>query len=130
MFGPLNTKNILIILLRFIEKPSITGHPQGATVTEGENITLSCDATGSPVLKISWTRNGYPIDTNGNSRITFLEDKKQLTIINVSRTDSGEYRCVAKNKVGNDTSKGATVNVQCKYSTVGRTKLFVLSHQS
>ena len=102
------------MLLRFIEKPSITGHPQGATVAEGGNVTLSCDATGSPVLEISWTRNESPIDTNGNSSITFSEDKKQLNITNVNRTDSGEYRCVAKNRVGSDTSNASTVNVQCK----------------
>ena len=42
-------------------------------------------------------------------------DKKELTITNVSRTDSGEYRCVAKNSVGSETSNAAKLDVQRKY---------------
>ena len=76
-------------------------------------MTLSCNATGNPVPTISWNRDGSPVNKDG--RISFSNEKKQLTIMNVSRIDSGEYRCVAENRVGNDTSN-ATLNVQCKYS--------------
>ena len=48
--------------------------------------------------------------------MSFSGDKRQLTITNVNRTDSGEYRCVANNKLGNDTSNVATLNVRCKLS--------------
>ena len=78
-------------------------------------MTLSCNATGNPVPSISWTRDGSPIDRNANSRISFSADKKQLTITNVSRTDSGKYRCVASNSLGNDTSNASSVDIQCKY---------------
>lgn len=77
-------------------------------------MVISCNATGNPVPSISWTRNESPIDRNVNSRISFSADKKQLTITNVSRADSGEYRCVAKNSLGNDTSNASSVDVQCK----------------
>jgi len=76
-------------------------------------VTLSCNATGNPEPTISWNRDGSPVDTSG--RINFSDDKKQLTITNVSRTDSGEYRCVASNSLGNATSNAATLDVQCKY---------------
>ena len=76
-------------------------------------MTLSCNATGNPAPTISWTKNGSPIS---NHRISLPPDKKQLTITNVNRTDSGEYRCVASNSLGSDTSSAATVNVLCKYS--------------
>ena len=82
---------------------------------EGENITLSCNATGNPEPSISWVKNGFPI--NSNSRISFSQDNKQLTITNISRTDSGEYQCAARNRVGNDTSN-STVNVLCKCRTL------------
>ena len=78
-------------------------------------MTLSCNATGNPVLTISWTRDGSPVDTSNNiSRISISADKKQLTITNVNRADSGEYQCVAENRVGSDTSDAATLDVQCK----------------
>ena len=100
------------------DKPTIIVHPDAQTKTEGENVNLVCDATGNPPPRISWTRNGISVDLSGNSRISFSADKKQLTITNVSRTDSGEYRCVANNSVGNDTSNPATLNVQCKYNVL------------
>lgn len=114
---PLGHHNIFFRCF-FSEKPSITAHPQGYNVTEGENFTLSCDAIGSPVLTISWTINGSPVTTSDNFRIIFSANKTQLTITSVSRTDSGEYRCVAKNRVGSDTSDAAKLSVQCKNSVL------------
>ena len=99
----------------FTEQPSITVHPNGVTIREGQNMTLSCNATGNPVPIISWTRNGSPVNTSDHSRISFSDEEKQLTITNVSRTDRGEYRCVATNRVGNATSNVASVDVHCKY---------------
>ena len=80
-------------------------------------MTFTCDVDGNPVPTISWTRDGSLVkNVNDNfTRISFSYGKKQLTITNVSRTDSGEYRCVAKNRVGNDTSNAASLDVQCKY---------------
>jgi len=98
------------------DQPGITVHPGSVASSEGDNVTLSCDATANPPPTISWIRNGSPINTTINSRISLLKDNKQLTITNVNRTDSGEYRCVARNELGNDTSNVALLDVQCKYS--------------
>jgi len=79
-------------------------------------LTLSCNTTANPVPTISWTRDGSPVDTNDNERMSCSAKKKtQLTITNVSRTDSGEYRCVARNSLGNDTSNAAKVDIQCNF---------------
>ena len=53
---------------------------------------------------------------SANPRISLSSDNKQLTITNVTRTDSGhEYQCVASNIIKTVTSNAATLNVQCKY---------------
>ena len=75
-------------------------------------MTLSCNATGNPVPTISWTKDGSPISSN--SSVSLSVDNKRLTITNVNRNDSGEYRCVAGNSVGNEISNAAKVDVQCK----------------
>ena len=96
------------------DPPVITTHPQNNTRIEGENVTLSCNASGNPVPTISWTSSGSRVDTSNNPRISFSEGKKLLTITNVNRTDSREYQCVAGNNVGNVTSIIAELDIQCK----------------
>ena len=84
------------------------------TETEGENVTLHCNAIGYPLPTLSWTKDGC--DIGNNSRISFSADKKQLAITKASRVDSGAYRCVANNSLGIDTSMAAVLDVQCELS--------------
>ena len=63
---------------------------------------------------ILWTKDGAPIN---NYRIRFSIHNRQLIISNVKRTDSGHYRCVANNSLGNNTSNVAAVDIQCKFSS-------------
>ena len=112
----------------FADQPKITLSPLMVTRKEGEDISLTCNADGNPVPAISsWIIKGSRIDTSNNSRITISKDKEQLNITDVSRTDSGEYQCVATNNLGNTTSKLATLNVQCKYSADIKRKIVPLS---
>ncbi len=97
-----------------LDQPNVTLHPLNARTREGDDVTLSCNADGFPPPTVSWSRNGSPINTSGNSRISSSEVRTHLTITNVNRTDSGEYRCVANNKLGNATSNVASLDVQCK----------------
>ena len=99
------------------DKPEITVHPKNETKLERDNVVFTCNVDGNPVPTISWTRDGSLINnTNSNfTRISLSRDKKQLTITNLSRTDSGEYRCVASNSLGHKTSKAASLDVQCKH---------------
>ena len=79
-------------------------------------MTLSCDADGNPAPTFSWNKDGSPVNTTANPSITLSGDKKNLTITNVEKGDSGSrYKCVASNSVGQAaTSNTATLNVQCK----------------
>ena len=112
---------ITIVFSLVTDQPKITVHPKAETISEGKNVTLSCNATGNPAPTLSWTRDGSPVDTSG--RISFSDDEKQLTITNVSRTDSGEYRCLANNSLGNKTSNVAILDVQCEYNVLLSTLL-------
>ena len=98
-----------------VDKSEITTHPSNVTKTEGENVTLHCNATGYPLPTLSWTKDGS--DISNNSRISFSADKKQLAITKANRVDRGGYRCVANNSLGNDVSMAAVVDVQCKSTT-------------
>ena len=102
-----------MINFKIADKPEITTHPESEDIKEGGNVTFSCNSTANPLPTTLWTKDESPI-TN-DSRIIFSVVNKVLTITNVNRNDSGEYRCMASNKLGNDTSKAAQLNVECEF---------------
>ncbi|XP_067028898.1 hemicentin-1-like isoform X2 [Acropora muricata] len=71
-------------------------------VTEGDDLTLICNASGIPT-QVSWINVRFGNRTHGNV----------LEIKNVSRHEAGEYRCEARNPCRNAT-ESATVDVQFK----------------
>ena len=79
-------------------------------------MTLFCNATGNPPPTLSWTKDGSPI--NNNQGIPFTGDNETLFIASINRSESGNYRCVARNGLGNHySSNPAKVDVQCKCSS-------------
>ena len=84
--------------------PAALGQIQNVTVEEGGNVTKECNVTaGTPPLNFSWK----------NAKTGQVTKGKLLTIINIRRNQSGEYRCIANNTCGNE-STGMFINVQCK----------------
>uniref|UniRef100_A0A8C3TT96 Hemicentin-1 n=1 Tax=Catharus ustulatus TaxID=91951 RepID=A0A8C3TT96_CATUS len=76
--------------------PAFTELPGDVALTKGEQLHLTCKATGIPVPRIMWTFNNNIIpaqydDVNGHS---------ELLIERVSKEDSGTYVCSAENIVG------------------------------
>ena len=55
-------------------------------------MTITCNVTGNPEKK-----NGSVL--TAGSRISCSSDRKQITITNVIRVDSGKYVCEATNDV-------------------------------
>ena len=99
--------------LLFIEEPAFTTHPKNIqTLREGVNITFSSDANGIPESTFTWTKDGSVV--TADNRISVSADNKQLSLTNLNRADSGEYRCVATNSVGTINSNVATLTVLCK----------------
>ena len=85
-------------------------HPQNKTKVEGDNVTFTCNATGYSAF--NWTKDGSVL--TAGSKISLSSDRKQLTITNVTREDSGQYVCEATNNVTTVQSNSATLNVKCK----------------
>ena len=74
------------------------------TVEEGRNVTKECNVTaGTPPLNVFFK----------NIKTGHVTIGKLLTIINIRRNQSGEYRCIVNNTCGNK-STTMFINVQCK----------------
>ena len=86
--------------------PSSIPPIQNKTVTEGDDVTLSCNASGMPSPMVSWINVGSHMRINRN----------ELVLANINRSDAGEYRCEASNECGN-ASETARIFVQCKLTS-------------
>ena len=82
--------------------PSTIQPLQNKTITEGGNLNLSCNVSGSPSPVVSWVR----IST-GERFVSVLQ------LRNVSRSEARDYRCEASNECGN-ASEAQNIDVQCK----------------
>ena len=84
--------------------PAALEQIQNVTVEEGRNVLKGCNvAAGTPPLNVFWK----------NVKTGHVTEGKLLTIINIRRNQSGEYRCIVNNTCGNE-STGMFIDVHCK----------------
>ncbi|XP_034866567.1 hemicentin-1 isoform X2 [Mirounga leonina] len=76
--------------------PTFTELPGDTSLTKGEQLRLSCKATGIPLPKLTWTFNNNIIPAHFDS----VNGHSELVIKRVSKEDSGTYVCIAENSVG------------------------------
>ncbi|KAL4238992.1 hypothetical protein ACF0H5_003696 [Mactra antiquata] len=63
-------------------------------VIEGARIKLTCEGHGYPPPTVTWEKMGRPLTTGGN---VFISSDGQLTIRNVTTSDTGTYTCIVSN---------------------------------
>ena len=95
----------IITFLSLLVKPTVTIQQCSTPVTEGNNATLYCNATGYPVPIIAWI--------NESSR-NVESPTNTLVITAITRSERGSYACHASNGVGNDTQT-CEIDVHCKF---------------
>lgn len=76
---------------------------------EGDFLELNAKVDGSPLPTATWYKNGEPIDTNDpRIKITMSPDGKcKLRIEEATPEDSGAYKLVISNSVGESESQCA-----------------------
>uniref|UniRef100_A0AAY4DK66 Neural cell adhesion molecule L1 n=1 Tax=Denticeps clupeoides TaxID=299321 RepID=A0AAY4DK66_9TELE len=87
---------------------SPTGLASDKMVLRGQQLLLECIAAGLPTPTIKWFKKGGDLPTN---KVKLDNCNKTLQIVNVSEEDSGDYICMANNKIG---SIRHTIAVQVK----------------
>ena len=106
--------------------PKITEDPLNMTVARNEPVTLSCKATGRPDPEIEWYRDGTLVKTaptDPQSHRILLPDGSLFflrAMQSKKEQDSGTYWCVASNTHGVARSTNATLEIACKYLTMGK----------
>ncbi|XP_060765997.1 neurofascin homolog (chicken) a isoform X3 [Neoarius graeffei] len=87
---------------------SPSGMSSSKMVLRGEELLLECIAAGVPTPIIKWFKKGGDLPER---KVKFENFNKTLCIVPVSDEDSGDYICMASNKIG---SIRHTISVQVK----------------
>ncbi|KAK3561573.1 hypothetical protein QTP86_010656 [Hemibagrus guttatus] len=82
--------------------PDISVTHSNLTVMEGDNITVSCNGSGSPLPDVDWTVKGlHSINTHQSNVYWPNIHSINLTLVNVSRDDNDfVLTCISANVVG------------------------------
>uniref|UniRef100_A0A673NJC7 Neural cell adhesion molecule 1-like n=1 Tax=Sinocyclocheilus rhinocerous TaxID=307959 RepID=A0A673NJC7_9TELE len=72
-----------------------------ATADMGFSTLLACDADGFPEPMVAWARHeSLGMIQHSGDKYSFNEDGSEMTILDVTKLDEGDYTCIAKNKAG------------------------------
>ncbi|XP_061829145.1 neural cell adhesion molecule 1b isoform X2 [Nerophis lumbriciformis] len=69
-----------------------------ATADVGQSAMLTCAVDGYPEPMVTWTRNQMVLEAG--EKYSFNEDGSEMSIMDVTKLDEGEYTCIARNKAG------------------------------
>ncbi|CAL8243609.1 unnamed protein product [Lota lota] len=97
--------------------PEVSVSVSSVFVTEGDNVTLSCNGTASPLPEVDWTVGGlHTINTHLSTVYSPSLHSIRLRLFNTSPDDNGFLLiCIAENLVG---SSNASVQLNVMFSPV------------
>lgn len=81
---------------------------QTIIVTKGQSLILECVASGIPPPRVTWAKDGSSVAAYNKTRFLL----SNLLIDATSEEDSGTYRCMADNGVGEPGAAVILYNVQ------------------
>ncbi len=81
--------NMFVILSS--EPPQIIEKPEVINVTAGDPVSLECKVTGSPELKVKWSKDGNEIMPSRQHSLSFINNISQLKCQSVHLEDKGTY---------------------------------------
>lgn len=88
------------------QKPHFSLKLSDTPAIKGLDTKLPVRVTGVPAPEITWFFNNNPIKNNQKYSIRHDGDNSILHIKNCAPEDAGAYKCVARNKEGEDTTSG------------------------
>ena len=94
------------------EPVTIADQPASQTVAQGDTVTLSVVAAGTPPLSHQWRRFGVPLEDGGNVSGAATAN---LVIVSISPAQAGAYDCVVGNACGSMASAAALLCVETGY---------------
>jgi hypothetical protein len=94
--------------LNITTAPTLKSQLKDLEILRGQDAIFTVDVQGFPAPDITWSR-GEQIIENVNEKISFSDDRRQLTLRDVQVDDEDEYHVRIVNEFGEVTSKSKLI---------------------
>lgn len=84
------------------EPPEFIRKLRDQTVQEDETAQFVCLVLGNPEPTYKWFKDDQEIKESDKYKLTCVEDKLTLEVLNCTADDEGMYKCEAENHCGSD----------------------------
>ena len=71
--------------------------PLDTSVSQGDNVTFTCNAVGSVPLNVTWRLPGGGIVYTGQDVMDDWNVNSSLPVLDITADDGGEYACIVRN---------------------------------
>ena len=88
-----------------LTKPEFAEGLKDAKVKEGEQVCLHAETRGNPTPTVKWYKNEKPLNKSAEIQISSDESNHLLTINESKESQTGIYKIVAKNRIGECSSR-------------------------
>jgi glucose/arabinose dehydrogenase len=115
-----DASSVLRVRFTATQSPTITQHPQDATVSTGGTASFTVAASGTAPLAYQWQKlNGSTWTNLANGGTVSGATTPTLTITGAQLADAGDYRAVVTNSAGSATSNSARLTVTANQGPTG-----------
>lgn len=97
--------NLTVLEKEQIVAPKFVQRFTTVNVREGEPVTLSARAVGTPIPRITWQKDGVQISSSNDVYIGVDGGATALEIPRARASDSGWYQCTAQNVAGSTATR-------------------------
>lgn len=98
---------VMISKPEILRPPKITKPLPALIIEEGKPLTLSAEFESKLHPEVKWLKNGIEITPSNTSSISLLENIAKLTVIDLTKKDSGKYEIRIENAEGEARSSGS-----------------------
>ena len=98
-------------------RPAVVRNPSGQVVNISNTITISCEINGIPNPTITWLKDNQIVDSSKYTITSIgMSELSNLTLVNATLSDDGNYRCKGENTAGTIYTSEAALVIHCKFN--------------
>ena len=100
-----------------LARPAVIQNPISQVINITNSVTISCQIKGIPNPTITWLKDNQIVDSSKYTITSIgMSELSNLTLVNATLSDDGNYRCKGENTAGTIYTSEAALVIHCKFN--------------